>query len=161
MKENIYQYKNIAYLGIIVFFTVSFINILQSIFHYQGLYTTIDDIIKSSSAVSFYLFPITFITFILVIFNNIRLIKREGNPVLSEVAIQMEVKRFNAPDLTLYDLPGITHKDEETFEKITNIITKYLEKRETIALLVYSSHLILIQMNVFFLMKLILKMIVK
>ena len=68
-----------------------------------------------------------------------QLIESEGNPVLSEEAIQMEVKRFNAPDLTLYDLPGITHKDEETFEKITNIITKYLEKKETIALLVHSS----------------------
>ena len=68
-----------------------------------------------------------------------QLIEKEGNPVLSEEAIQMEVNRFNAPDLTLYDLPGITHKDEETFEKITNIITKYLENKETIALLVHSS----------------------
>ena len=33
--------------------------------------TTIDDIIRSSSAVSFYLFPFTFIIFLLVIFNNI------------------------------------------------------------------------------------------
>lgn len=51
----------------------------------------------------------------------------------------MEVNRINAPDLTLYDLPGITHKDDETFEKITKIVTKFLTKEETIAIFVHSS----------------------
>ena len=66
-------------------------------------------------------------------------IEKEGNPVLSEEAIQLEVHRIGVSDLTLYDLPGITHKDEETFNKITKIIKKYLQSKETIALLVHSS----------------------
>jgi interferon-induced GTP-binding protein Mx1 len=68
-----------------------------------------------------------------------KLLEEEGNPVLSDKAIQLEVQRNSAPDLTLYDLPGITHKDDETFEKIKNIIIKYLESKETIALFVHSS----------------------
>ena len=68
-----------------------------------------------------------------------KLLQEEGNPVLSDKAIQLEVQRYSTPDLTLYDLPGITHKDDETFEKIKNIIIKYLESKETIALFVHSS----------------------
>ena len=67
------------------------------------------------------------------------LLEKEGNPVLSETAIQLEVKKLNVSDLTLYDLPGITHIDEETFEKIKNIIIKFLENKETIALFVHAS----------------------
>ena len=59
--------------------------------------------------------------------------------VLSDKAIQLEIKKFNACDLTLYDLPGITHKDEETFKKITDIIIKYLTPEKTIALFVHAS----------------------
>ena len=57
------------------------------------------------------------------------LLEKEGNPVLSEIAIQLEIKKLNVSDLTLYDLPGITHKDEETYEKIQNIIIKFLENK--------------------------------
>jgi len=67
------------------------------------------------------------------------LLEKVGNPVLSEIAIQLEIKKLNVSDLTLYDLPGITHKDEETFEKIQNIIIKFLENKETIALFVHAS----------------------
>ena len=68
------------------------------------------------------------------------LIEKEGNPVLSDKAIQLEIHRQNACDLTLYDLPGITHKDDETYEKIKNIIIKFLKYKETIALFIHSSN---------------------
>ena len=67
------------------------------------------------------------------------LIKKENNPVLTEKSIQLEVNRINAPDLTLYDLPGITHKDDKTFELIKKIVTKFLIKEETIAIFVHAS----------------------
>ena len=78
MRENLYQYRNIAYLGIIIF--ISFINISTfiSIFNYRGLNQTVNSIINSSSAFSILLFPIAIVTFILVTISNIRLIKREG-----------------------------------------------------------------------------------
>ena len=77
-KENLYQYKNIAYLGIIIFMSFFTINIFFSIFHYQGLFSTINDIINSVSLVSFFLFPIAVITFVLVTISNIKLIRKEG-----------------------------------------------------------------------------------
>ena len=77
-KENIYQYKNISYLGIIIFLSFFTLNNILSVFNYQGLYNTIDRIINSISFVSFLLFPIALITSILVTISNINLIIKEG-----------------------------------------------------------------------------------
>ena len=77
-KENLYQYKNIAYLGIIIFISFFLVNNIKSIFNYQGLFATINNIINSMSYVSFLMFPIALITFILVTISNINLIIKEG-----------------------------------------------------------------------------------
>lgn len=78
VKDNLYQYKNIAYLGIIIFLSFFTINNFMSIFNYQGLFETINKIINSMSFISYILFPIAVITFILVTISNINLIRREG-----------------------------------------------------------------------------------
>ena len=76
-KINMYQYKNIAYLGIIVFIGVTIWVQISSIFHYNGLINTIDGLLKMFSF-SFILLPIAFIVSILVILSNISLIRKEG-----------------------------------------------------------------------------------
>ena len=78
IKENIYQYKNIAYIGIMVFLSIFIINNINTIFNYQGLYETINRTISSTSFVSFILLPIAFIMSILVTISNIQLIRKEG-----------------------------------------------------------------------------------
>ena len=78
VKENLYQYKNIAYLGIIIFMSLFTLSNILSIFNYQGIYDTINKIINSMSVVSFFLFPIALVTFILVTISNINLIRKEG-----------------------------------------------------------------------------------
>ena len=78
LNENIYQYKNIAYLGLIIFISFFVINNTFSIINYQGLFETINRTIESLSFVSFILLPLSFITFILVTISNINLIRKEG-----------------------------------------------------------------------------------
>jgi len=78
IKENLYQYKNITYLGIIIFLLFFTLSIFLSIFNYQGLFDTISGIINSLSSVSILLLPVAFITFILVTISNIKLIIKEG-----------------------------------------------------------------------------------
>ena len=78
VKENLYQYKNIAYLGIIIFLSNFTINNLLSLVHYQGIYDTVSETIKSISFLSFFMFPIALVTFILVTISNLVLIKNEG-----------------------------------------------------------------------------------
>ena len=77
-RENLYQYKNIAYLGIIIF-TINFLLInFISIFNYRGIDNTIHNVINSSGTFSFFLFPLALITFILVSISNLNLIRKEG-----------------------------------------------------------------------------------
>lgn len=78
IKENLYQYKNIAYLGIILFLSLFFIMNLYSIFNYKGLISTINRTIYFSSLFSIILLPILFIISILLIISNITLMKKEG-----------------------------------------------------------------------------------
>lgn len=77
-KQNLYQYKNIAYLGIIIFLLPFTINNIFSIFNYNGALETINKIIDSVAMISFILLPIALITFILVTISNIVLVIKEG-----------------------------------------------------------------------------------
>ena len=77
-KENLYQYKNIAYLGMILFLSFFTLGTIISTFDYHGLADTISQIITSPSLVSFYLLPVFVVTFILVTISNINLIRKEG-----------------------------------------------------------------------------------
>ena len=81
IKENLYQYKNVAYLGIIIFISSFILNNILSIINYQGLFDTINKTINSMSSLSLILLPISFITFVLVTISNIVLIKKEGKSV--------------------------------------------------------------------------------
>lgn len=78
IKDNLYQYTNIAYLGIILFMLFCTIDNFFSIINYNGLFDTINRIISSISEISMVLFPIALITFILVTISNINLIIKEG-----------------------------------------------------------------------------------
>lgn len=78
LKENIFQYKNIAYLGLIIFISFFVINNILSLINYQGLFETINRTIESLSFVSIILFPVSFITFLLVAISNFNLIRKEG-----------------------------------------------------------------------------------
>lgn len=49
-----------------------------SIFSYNGLFETINNIVRSMSLISFFLFPAALVTFILVTISNIKLIRKEG-----------------------------------------------------------------------------------
>lgn len=76
-NENMYQYKNIAYLGIIIFIIISIISQFLALSNYRGLISTIDAILSMFSFTTFIL-PIAFVVSIFVIISNISLIIKEG-----------------------------------------------------------------------------------
>ena len=65
--------------------------------------------------------------------NNVK----ENETRLFDEVIQVEVNRKNAPNLTLYDMPGINFK-EDIQKKSEEINEKYLREKETTVLLVIS-----------------------
>ena len=77
ISKNIYQYKNIAHLGLIIFLLFSLINQICSIWNYNGLLETVNDVLDTMGF-SIVLLPVAFIVSVFVIINNIILIKKEG-----------------------------------------------------------------------------------
>lgn len=89
-KENMYQYKNIAYLGIIIFIIISIISQLLALSNYKGLISTINAILSLFSFTTF-LLPIAFVVSILVIISNISLIRKEGFGVRNILGILLGI----------------------------------------------------------------------
>ena len=77
-KENMYQYKNVAYLGILIFLSFAIITEFFNIFKKISLADLANDYLYSSGGFSILLLPISLITFILVTISNIKLIIKEG-----------------------------------------------------------------------------------
>ncbi len=77
VKENLYQYKNIAYLGIIILIIFATITQLIALSNYTGIIETVNVILNLFS-VAIFLLPIAFVVSILIIFSNISLIRKEG-----------------------------------------------------------------------------------
>ncbi len=78
IKKNLYQYKNISRLGIIIYLSFFTISTIITIYSYKGLYDTVLKIINSMSTLIMVLSPLSNITFILVTISNINLIRKEG-----------------------------------------------------------------------------------
>ena len=78
LKENLYQYKNVLYLGTIIFISAFSLNQFLTIFNYRGIIYTVNEIISSVNMFSILALPVAFIVFILMIISNLTLIKKEG-----------------------------------------------------------------------------------
>lgn len=78
IKDNLYQYKNITSLALIIFFSFMFVNQIIQITNYKGLAYSIDLIIKSVNLFSISILPIVIITSLLVTISHIKLLKKEG-----------------------------------------------------------------------------------
>jgi len=76
-NENMYQYTNITYLGIIIFIIISIISQVLALPRYNGIVSTINLILSMYSFTTFIL-PIAFVVSVLMIISNISLIRKEG-----------------------------------------------------------------------------------
>ncbi|MBR1414190.1 MAG: YdcF family protein [Bacilli bacterium] len=78
VKTNLYQYKNVAYLGIIIFLSFTLVYQILQLSNNTGLINSINSIIASFNFFSIIIFPVATIVSILVILSNIKLLRKEG-----------------------------------------------------------------------------------
>ncbi len=140
-RINLFQYKNIAYLGIIIFFLFFLLNNTLSIFNYLGLSYTINKALSVTTSISFLLFPIVFITFILVTISNINLIIREGLSIRNLLGLILGIficiltilpeyiynLLMKLQIVNIYNLNSIGPYLYNFFEATINLSTAYLE----------------------------------
>ncbi len=78
MHKNMYQYKNVAYLGILIFLIFSILDHILLLFNYNGLLQSITTIFDIANIISILMLPVAFIVSIFVTINGIILVKKEG-----------------------------------------------------------------------------------
>lgn len=66
------------------------------------------------------------------------IIKTSNNEIVN-IPIYVNIHKLNAPDLTLYDLPGMTYKNSEITDEIRKMISQYTKDSQTLILLVLSA----------------------
>ena len=76
VKNNMYQYKNISYFGIILFLTFTLISQVLSISNSYGLIDIVNRLVNISGKFSFIMLPIAFIASLLVTISNIKLVRK-------------------------------------------------------------------------------------
>ena len=78
MFRNMYQYRNIRDMGLILFLAVVLLGQVLQLINYQGLGATMQSAMSASSMAAFFLLPVSFIASAVVTVSNIVLMKREG-----------------------------------------------------------------------------------
>lgn len=140
-EKSLCQYKNIAFLGLIIFLFFVLIYNFTTIFNYKGLYETITAILDLFILFSYVLLPIALVVSVFVIISNIVLVKREGftlrnllGLILGGLLCCMTV----FPDILsriLYLIPGVDVSNTQAFpmylhlfvENAIYIFVTYLE----------------------------------
>ncbi len=78
IKENFYDYRNVSYLAIIIFLTGMLIINLGFMFGAGGLADAMFRIVTASKMLAFVMIPLSFIFFLVIGINNVRLTIKEG-----------------------------------------------------------------------------------
>ena len=78
VRENMYRYKNVKNIGLIIFLSSLVTGQALSVFSDGGILKIADDILNSVSSLSYIALPIAFILFVFVSFSNMILMRKEG-----------------------------------------------------------------------------------
>ena len=78
IRENMYRYKNVKNIGLIIYLSSLVIGQALSVFSDGGILKIAKDILDSVSTFSFIALPIAFIMFVFVSISNIILMRKEG-----------------------------------------------------------------------------------
>ena len=141
MKDNMYNYKNVTYLGLIIFLGFAFISNILSIFDYRGVINTIESAMYMASLFSKVIFPVIFIIFIYVTISNIKLIIKEGFSLRNLLGLLLGIFILfltiapiilgeilqRATWIDVHNQGGIALYVERFIENYSHIIVAYLE----------------------------------
>ena len=78
MRRNMYQYRNIRDMGLIIFLGLLCLTQIQHLIWYNGVIWTVRSAISTVGLAAFFLLPISFVASVIVTISNIVLLKREG-----------------------------------------------------------------------------------
>lgn len=102
IKKNIYQYRNIQYIGLILFLIFALIVQLYSLKYYTGIDETVRFISYASRMFDIYMLPLGLFMAIFVSISNIVLMKKEGFNIKNALGIILGISILLGTLLPLY-----------------------------------------------------------
>ncbi len=78
VRRNLYSYRNIIHLALIIFMCFLCLELLRVTLNFNGIDASIDAVVSSAEAFSYIVLPAAFITFLLVTLSNLNLMRKEG-----------------------------------------------------------------------------------
>ena len=91
VRKNLYQYRNIRMLGLILFVASLLLGQIPHLFRYGGTTRTIESLLHSTDWFSSFALPIAFILSILMTVSNIQLMKKEGRTSRNMLASALSI----------------------------------------------------------------------
>ena len=140
IKDSIYQYKNIAIMGVIIFLLYMLITECVQILNYHGLIDSIENLLNSFH-MSIILLPVVFISFIFVTTINIKLLIKEGITLKNILGVLMGMFlciftllpeilykfTYNSFLINIHNMNSISYYIYTFLENLIYIIISYFE----------------------------------
>ena len=140
-RHRLYRYRNVFYIGLLIFLTFLLIDQVLRAVNYQGLLATLKDMVQAAQGFSFITLPVAFVLSIFVTATNLQLMRREGRNwrnmlgcflgvLLCFGALFPEILYrilYANPTIDIHNERGIATHVEMLAECLAGTLTAYLE----------------------------------
>lgn len=141
VRENMYRYRNVLQLGLIIFLCFIFWNQFHIMTVYRGLDNSIENTMNAANVFSTIMLPIAFVMSVLISISNIRLIMKEGRTWRNMLGLILGIMFMAGtiipmfigdwlqmnPYLDVHNEKGIGHFIEMAFNSSWYSVIAYLE----------------------------------
>ncbi|MCR4723910.1 MAG: YdcF family protein [Clostridia bacterium] len=141
VEENLYRYRNVFYIGLLIFLSFLLVDQVLRAVNYQSLIATLNGMVTASQGFSLITLPIAFVLSIFVTATNIQLMRREGRNWRNMLGCFLGVllcagtlfpdllyrALYANPVIDIHNMSGIAMHVEMLVESLAGTLTAYLE----------------------------------
>lgn len=141
VRENLYRYRNIFYIGLRIFLSFLLIDQVLRTVTYRGPIATIGDMLSAMQGFSVVTLPVAFVLAVFVTATNIQLMRREGRNWRNMLGCFLGVllcfgtvfpdllyhMLFANPVIDIHNQAGVATHVEMLAESLVGTLTSYLE----------------------------------
>ena len=119
MRLDMYRYKNILLLGLIIFLVFLAVDQIFFSFDYRGLYDAAYSLTKSTGAFAFFLIPVAIVIAVLVTISHIRLMRREGRTWRNMLGLLLSIVFILVPFIPSFNYEILRRMNGNFFNQST------------------------------------------
>jgi vancomycin permeability regulator SanA len=140
-RGDLYRYRNVFYIGLLIFLSFLLVDQVLRAVNYQSLIATLNGMVTASQGFSLITLPIAFVLSIFVTATNIQLMRREGRNWRNMLGCFLGVllcagtlfpdllyrALYANPVIDIHNMSGVAMHVEMLVESLAGTLTAYLE----------------------------------